>query len=226
MPSVAVSRHWFTQVDGPREFCEQKLKLLGVELETAIAVYHTGEKGDNPHFHMVSTMSKEIQKQSWDVKIKKMFGVSGSQFSSKVWDANLDSEGAGSYLFHEDPDNAPILLEKNVPAEKIQNLKDIAKVVNKVVAVNREKSSTKIADKVMEKWASSTSPGKEGIPQWGNHEIVECICRMAKNGECYLPKTDWLWKAYIEEIKLRQVETPAQFDSFVYRTFDRLFSRG
>jgi hypothetical protein len=189
-------------------------------METAIAVYHTGEKGDNPHFHLVSTMSKEIQKQSWDVKIKKMFGVSGSQFSSKVWDANLDSEGAGSYLFHEDPDNAPILLLKNVSAEKIQNLKDIAKVVNKVVAVNREKSSTKIADKVLQKWIDS------GKPQWGNIEIVECICRMAKNGECYLPKTDWLWKAYIEEIKLRQVETPAQFDSFVYRTFDRLFSRG
>jgi len=220
MPSVALSRHWFTQVDGPYEFIKEKLMLLSVELEVALAVYHKGEKGDNPHFHMVSTHSKEIQKQSWDVKLKKLFQVSGAQFSSKIWDANLDSEGAGSYLFHEDPDNAPILLQKGVSADKIQKLKDVAKVVNKVIAVNREKAETKIPMKVMEKWHFS------GKPQWGNQDIVECICKMARLGECYLPKTDWQWKAYIEEVKLRQVETPAQFDQFVYNTFHRLFSRG
>jgi len=219
MPSVVRSRSWFTQVDGPLEFVQQKLALLGVELETAIAVYHVGKNGDNPHFHLCSTMSKELQKQSWDTKIKKMFNVSGAQYSSKPWDENLDSEGAGTYLFHEDPANAPILLCKNVPSDTIAKLKEIASVVNVAVAQSKEKAETKIPGKVIAKWADA------GYPQWRNQDIVRIICTMAHNGECYLPKTDWQWKAYIEEIHLKMCHNAEQLDTFVNRTFDRLFSR-
>jgi len=217
MPSLVRSRHWFTQVDGPMEFCKQKLLMLGVELETALAVHHVGKKGDNPHFHMISTHTKEIQKQSWDLKLKKLFGVSGAQYSSKVWDANLATEGAGTYLFHEDPENAPILLCKNVSAEQIGELKRVATIINKVVEVNRDKAETKIPAKVLAKW------NDDGKPQWGNREIVDYIIRMASQGECYLPKSDFMWKAYIEEIKMKMCDTPDKLNTFIYCTLDRLF---
>jgi len=218
MPSIVRSRHWFTQVDGPLDHLKQKLAILGVELEVAIATYHIGEKGDNPHMHLCSTMSKELQKQSWDTKIKKLFGVSGPKFSSKPWDQNLDGEGAGTYLFHE-TDTAQILLQKNVSDETVQNLRNLAKVVNKVVAAAREKAETKIPGKVLEKFHEC---GDKRV--WTNQEIVETICTMAKEGQCYLPKSDWMWKAYIEEIKLKMGSTKEDFEHFVRSTYSRLYS--
>jgi len=206
-------------VDGPLEFIQEKLQILGVELETAIAVYHVGKNGDNPHFHLCSTASKELQKQSWDTKVKKLFGVSGAQYSSKPWDENLSAEGAGSYLFHEDPENARILLCKNVSEDTIAELRKTAAVVNKVVSAAKDKAETKIPGKVIEKWTDA------GYPKWGSREIVRIICTMAHAGECYLPKTDWQWKAYVEEVKLKMCHTPGELDTFIDSTIWRLYDK-
>jgi len=218
MPATEVSRNWFVRVTGPQEFLIQKLQLLSVEMEKGLAVYHTGEKGENPHTHFVCTTSKELQKQSWDKKLKAVFSVSGNgMYSSKVWDGNLTDEGAGTYLFHEDPDTTPVILCKNISTNEIENLKDIARKVNKVIACNKEKAETKIPQKIMVRWQEA------GKPRWTDEDIVRAVCQMTTAGECYLPKTDWQWKAYIEETRLKMCETPAQFEYFVARTYNRLF---
>lgn len=219
MPSIARSVNWFVRITAPQEFVKQKLQLLSVECVKLIAVYHQGEKGDNPHVHFCCTVLKELQKQSWDTKIKKMFDVSGNaQFSTEVWDGDLNRESgcAGSYLFHEGLDS-PVLAIKGISAEELEEIKATAKLVNKVIAANREKASTKIPDKVIAKWvADQKNP-------WDDYAIVKCICALARDGECYLPKSDWQWKAYVEEIKLKMCKNPDEFSQFTYNTYVRLF---
>lgn len=219
MPSVTKSVNWFVRVDGSQEFLKEKCLLLSVQCLKMISVYHQGVKSENPHCHFLVTLSSELQKQSWDVKLKKLFGVSGNGYSSKPWDGELIKEGAGTYLFHESIDS-PILCALNVSAEEIEKIKTTAQLVNKVIAENREKAETKIPMKVLAKWADSGSPD-----DWTDSTIVRTICEMARVGECYLPKSDWMWKAYIEEVKLKMCKTPKDFDYFVSSTYNRLFSR-
>lgn len=216
MPSIVTSDKWFVRIDGPLEFLREKLLLLSVETQLLLAVYHTGKKGEHPHTHFVCSHLKEVQKQSWDIKIKKLFSVSGHQYSSKVWDGRLIDEGAGTYLFHEDTES-PILCKKNVTDDEINAVKKLAKIVNTVVAANKDKAETKIPSKVYQAWISQEKPS------WNEGDIVRYICKMAASGECYLPKSDWQWKAYVEETKLKMSETPAQFEQFVQQTLSRLY---
>lgn len=218
MPSVGKSDKWFVRVDGPQEFLLEKCCLLAIQCIQLISVFHKGQKGENPHCHMLVHTQGELQKQSWDVKLKKLFSVSKDQYSSKHWDGRLIEEGAGTYLFHESVES-PILCKKGIKEEEIQRLKELSLIVNKVVEANRQKAETKIPAKVIEKW------NNDNKPEWHDKQIVRIICEMAQQGECYLPKTDWQWKAYIEEIKLKMCITPADFDNFVSGTYQRLFCR-
>lgn len=217
MPSVAKSNHWFVRVNGTQEFLAQKLCILSVETTLLLGVHHVGGKGENSHCHFVLSTAKDLQKQSFDVKLKKIFGVSGNgEYSSKPWDGVLDTEGAGTYLFHESIES-PILIQKGISAEQLEKLKATAQLVNKVVEANRQKAETKIPMKVLEKWIAS---GKEF---WNDQQIVFTICHMARAGECYLPKGDFQWKAYVEEIKMKMCESPEEFNKFCFETYQRLY---
>ena len=92
-----------------------------------------------------------LQKQSVDLRLKKLFDVNGNkEYSSKIWDGNIDGEGAGSYLFHEDDyTDEDILANKGYGSEKIDKLKAINKKVKEVVAINKQKASTKLVDKAL-----------------------------------------------------------------------------
>lgn len=217
MPFVGMSVHWFVRVDGSQEFLTQKIQILSLQVSRLLCVFHVGQKSENPHCHFVLSMAKELQKQSLDVKLKKVFGVSGNGYSSKIWDGELVVEGAGTYLFHESIES-PILCSKGVSAEEIEKIKTTAQLVNKVIEANRQKAETKIPGKVIEKWIEA------GKPEWHNKQIVYMICRMAKDGECYLPKGDFQWKAYVEEIKMKMADTPEKFSEFQWDTYSRLYS--
>lgn len=217
MPSVQKSCSWFSRIDGPKEHLTAKLQILAVETTTCLAVFHLGQNGEHPHVHICCTVLKELQKQSWDTKIKKLFDIDKKHnYSSKVWDANLDSEGAGTYLFHESVDS-PLLCTKGVQPETLEALKSQAKLINKVIENNKQKAETKIPGKVLEVWEA------QGKPDWSEIDIVYCICAIARDGGCYLPKSDYLFKAYVEEVKLRMSTTPQQFDKFCRDTYQRLY---
>jgi len=215
MPSVAQSLHWFVRVDGTQEFLSQKIQILSLQVSRLLCVFHTGKKSENPHCHFVLSMAKELQKQSLDVKLKKIFGVSGNGYSSKVWDGELVVEGAGTYLFHESVES-PVLCSKGVSAEEIDKIKATAQLVNKVIEANRQKAETKIPGKVFLKW------DEDGRPEWTTRDIVYTICRMAKDGDCYLPKGDFQWRAYVEEVKMKMADTPQRFEQFCCDTYNRI----
>ena len=82
-----------------------------------------------------------------------------------------------------------------------------------------KKAETKIPAKVFEHWVL------QGKPEWTDLDLVTRLCEMARDGECYLPKGDFQWKAYIEEIKLRMCETPQQFNKFVGDTYRQIYFR-
>jgi len=219
MPSIAKSKTWFIRVDGPKEHLQEKVTMLSTWTTVCLAVFHLGKKGEHPHGHICCKSSTELQKQSWDVKIKKIFGIEKAHnYSSKVWDGNLDTEGAGTYLFHESEDS-PILCSKGVAPEVIETLRSQAKIINKVIDANRQKAETKIPGRVIDYWRL------QGKPDWTEIDLVTRLCEMARDGECYLPKGDFQWRAYIEEIKLKMAETPQQFNGFVNSTYQRLYFR-
>ena len=216
MPNTSASKYWFVRIDGPREYLSTRVQLLSVECTLMLAVFHTGRSGENSHMHFCCVTNKEIQKQSWDVKIKKIFDVSKrSDYSSKVWDGRLVDEGAATYLFHESIDS-PILCSKGVTEDQMSGIQRIAHTVNIVVANAKQKAETKIPGKVLQGWRDA------GKPEWDTNEIVRFIVTMAQAGECYLPKSDFQWKAYIEEVKLGMCESPADLNSFISRTIYRL----
>lgn len=219
MPSIAKSNTWFVRIDGAEEHLREKVIQLSAWTSVCLAVFHLGKKGEHPHVHFVCKTTTELQKQSWDVKIKKIFGVvKAHNYSSKVWDGNLDTEGAGTYLFHESEDS-PILCSKGVDPTQLDSLRQQAKIINKVIDANREKAETKIPAKVLADWYL------QGKPDWTEMDLVTRLCEMARDGVCYLPKGDFQWKAYIEEIKLKMCETPQQFNKFVNDTYQRIYFR-
>lgn len=215
MPNVQTSDMWFVRIDGPYEYLYSKCQMLSLQAHKMLSVMHHGEKGDNPHCHIVIQMTSVLQKQSLDVKLKKIFDVSGSAYSSKLWDGVIDQEGAGTYLFHED--DAEILCKKAISDEEVVKLRTLANQINKVIAVNRQKAETKIPGKVIHKWI------EQGKPKWDEMYIVYAICEMARDGSCYLPKGDFQWKAYVEEVKLKMCETPDEFFQFQRNTYTRIY---
>jgi hypothetical protein len=218
MPNTSASRYWFVRVDGPQEYLSSRVKILSVECEMMLAVFHTGKSGENSHMHFICVTNKEIQKQSWDVKIKKHFDVSKkSDYSSKVWDGKIVDEGAATYLFHESLDS-PILCSKGVSEDQVSGIKRIARTINIVIANAKEKAETKIPGKVLTKWKEA------GKPDWSTTDIVTHVVKMAQAGECYLPKSDFQWKAYVEEVKLGMCETPDQLYTFIQRTVHRILA--
>lgn len=217
MPSIVKSPAWFVRVDGPMEFLQEKCKILSVECVKILAVYHSGKTGENPHCHFVCTVLKEIQKQSWDVKIKKLFDVKGTQYASKVWDGNDTTEGAGTYLFHES-ETSPILCRKGYSDEALVLLKAEAVLINKVIAKSQEKASNRIPILLLKIWEEA------GKPDWSPYDIVCQIVHMSARGECYLPKGDFIWKNYVEEIRLAMSDTPEKIQAFANRTYDRIFN--
>jgi len=217
MPNVQQSDKWFVRIDAPREFLAEKCLMMSLQAHLMLSVFHHGEKGDNPHCHMIVHMTSILQKQSLDVKLKKLFGVSGNGYSSKIWDGNYTDEGAGTYLFHEDVCDSNILCKKGITEEQITKLRSMAILINRVIAANRSKAETKIPGKVLQKWE------EKGKPELSDKDIVFMICEMARDGECYLPKSDFQWKAYVEEVKLKMCSTPEEFLDFQRSTYLRIY---
>lgn len=177
MPSTRRSTNWFVRVDYPRDAVTDKLKsILGwIDLATALAVFHVGEKGENPHFHMLLTLTSELQKQSIDSRFKQLFNVKGTQYSSKVWDGVTDKAGAASYLFHEETDD--VIINKGYTLEQLGDFRKLNGDVKKVIAVNQERGTNKSIQRIMDKCDATSTREK----------IFYTIMDEIKNGTMYHP---------------------------------------
>lgn len=187
------SLFWFVRVDAPEEFLRQKCKILAecIDVRRMLAVYHVGEKKDNPHCHFIIELLKEVQKQSFALRIKGLFGVVRSgQYACEPWDGRTGA-GAMSYLYHED--NEAQIVNKGFTDEEITEAKIANESVQRVLAVNKERASNKFVDKAMAHFTDSSPDTRT---------LLEYFIKLVKAGEIYWPG-EYRAKQLIQEVWIK-----------------------
>lgn len=198
MPSIHRSYKWFVRVTLPHLVINEKMsKILNwVDLQSILAVLHIGDKTEKEHVHMVITLTSELQKQSLDTRLKQIYGVKGSDYSSKPWDGD---ESACSYLFHDK--TATISANKGYSDDDIERFKKQNESVQKVVELNKSRAPGRCVDRVMQEIRDS---GEE----WTKHQIAIRLLKKIRDGEMYEPG-DFVLRRHIEEIYMRQLSDAA-----------------
>jgi len=209
---------WFVRSDGPQSFLSDKCKAVAqwIDCTNVLAVFHQGGTKENPHMHMIIEMASELQKQSFDVRIKTLFETKGNGYSTKLWDGLYD-EGAGSYLFHEGEESSPIIVNKGFTELHIANFIDIAKRVNRVIAKNKEKASTRLVERALEVF--------KDVPHDNDLEysVFKYMMEEIKNGNAYHPGQGILIK-FVKETMLRLCPR-TKFEEYCLREYENLFLR-
>lgn len=190
------SKLWFMRLDGPEEHLRQKCGELSRSLDTVamLAAFHKGKRGENPHCHVCIEISSEVQKQSFAVRMKSLFGITQkSQYALDVWDGNR-GKGAVSYLFHEEDE--VILCRKSFTDEELDDAREANAAVQAVVNVNKEKASVKLVERALAEFEGAvyTVDLKFRVLRWMLGEI--------KQGKHYHPGS-FMLKKYVEEVEIR-----------------------
>lgn len=194
MAKTERSKFWFVRVDGSKEFLEQKCGELSrsIDVEAMLATYHTGATKENPHTHFVIELKTEPQKQSFQKRIKQLFGIEKrSQYAVEVWDGNKRG-GASSYLFHES--EAPTICCFHFSSEDVERCKEVNEEHQKVVNINKQKASTKLVDKAVEEFTGQKQVRKEDI-------LLFMITKIHR-GENYHPG-EYKLKQFVEEVEIK-----------------------
>ena len=216
MPPVRVSGDkWFVRVDGAESFLRSKCQEVAGWLDTTqlLAVYHLGQKKENPHCHFVIEMSSTLQKQSFDIRIKNLFEVvKGTSYSTKLWDGNY-GEGAASYLFHET--DAPILSCKGYTEIHINGFKSANESVQKMILINKEKANTKLLDKALDEFTPLEYHSTTKF------EIYLYMLNCIRKSENYHPG-DHNLKRYVLEVDLK-LQPEDRFRDYAQSSYDNLF---
>lgn len=181
-----------------------KLSLLALnnDYKSIIAVRHKGNKGENPHYHLV--IRTEVAGQAFRVRMRKIFdqGKGNGHMSIKPWDGNND---AISYLFHED-ENTNILVQHNISDETIAQAKARNKEVCEMVQASKAKASWHLEEIVYQELQ-----GQSGIPE---HHIGQRIILTALRAGKYVPQP-WHIRAMTQRIQFRllngEVESEEDF---------------
>ena len=168
--------------------------LRHARITSIVAVKHKGNKGENPHFHLVVRTS--VADQAFRVRMRKIFddGKGNGHMSIKRWDGDIR---AVSYLFHEDP-SAVLLIQHNVTDEYIAEARKINEEVSKLVAASKDKASWKLEPIVLEQARKRrfSVPDSDAASRWIGQQIILTALR----GDKYVPQP-WLIKAMTQRIQ-------------------------
>lgn len=211
MPSVGKSDKWFIRITAPWEHIQSKVDTFRewIDYMSCMIGYHHGDKRGAPHAHICLILKSELQKQSIDVRFKKLYGVAGAQYSSKIWDGDRK---AMSYLYH-DP-KGEVVNYMGLSDDEIDSLKELNSDIQKVVEINKGRASHKVVDYVL----SKASLG------WSRYDIGECILRAVAQGEFYDPG-DFALERYINEIELKLAkDNKRELDAVIQSRLSRLSS--
>lgn len=194
MPNGTVrSERWFARVTLPHAAFKAMMKPW-VDTTRLLVVGHVGSKTEKEHAHILVEFTSALQKQTIDARFKKQYGVSGADYSSKVWDGGMDA-GAGSYLFHDA--NAEIIHNKGFSIGEIEHFRKCNEQVQQVVEENRKRASGRCVDRVLEVI-------RESGEQWTRKMIMLRLLRDIRDGVMYEPG-DFMLKRYLEEIYEKQL---------------------
>lgn len=211
MPSTTRSDKWFARVTVPHAFAKSEMsKILSwIDLKTILVATHVGDRNEGEHIHLVVALTSNLQKQSFDVRLKQIYGVKGNAFySSKPWDGN---DSACSYLFHDA--NCEIIANKGYTEQDLDRFRKLNDDVQKVIAVNKDRASNRHVDKLVEWVADSGKTSRKDL-------FVE-IMRRVREGEMYYPG-DYNLKRIIEEVYIRVI-TPEEFSALLLVKYDDLY---
>lgn len=204
-----VSSEWFVRITAPWDHIEVKYKSLLEYIdvkETAIG-YHIGTKTGKAHAHIAIRMLKGLQKQSLDLRLKKLFDVKGSDYSSKVWDGSYK---VLSYLYHDT--NGKVVINMPLTPEQQTEVNNLVTVYNEIVTTAKSKATYKCVDHVLEAIADSKTI-------WSTSDIVRYIMVGVRQGRWHPPGKFQLEK-YVDEIRIKQGsddDAHAVIDSMVHQ---------
>lgn len=193
-----VADKWFVRVTLPHQAIEALIlsnKVSFLDHKRWLVVSHVGAKTEKEHVHCLVELSEPLQKQTVDKRYKRIFGVSGADYSSKQWDGDMGA-GAGSYLFH---DAAAVIMEqRGFTDEEVDEFRRLNADVQKVIEVNKQRASGRCVERILNKIVDS---GEE----WTKERIAGQLLDDIKEGVMYEPG-DYVLKRYIEEIYTKQLK--------------------
>ena len=199
MPSTEKSNRWWVRIDGAKTFLRSKCRELQVAPDTVriLGAYHIGDKKENPHIHFAIETLTVIQKQSFVVRLKKLFEIASSNktlMSCVPWDGQ---DAVFSYLYHEDDTNPEweIVVNKGYNEEDLERFKSMNKMVQKVIEVNKQKAPGRCVEKLLRFYES------EGYAPT-RADIITKLLEWIRDGEMYEPGNFQLEK-YMEEVYLK-----------------------
>jgi len=202
------STHWFVRITYPHIEVQSKLSLIEMSCQNLFIVSHVGERTEKEHIHLAIVLHQEATKQTLDNRLKKIFPVKGSDYSSKYWDGK---EEVMSYMFHDV--NHKIIYNKGYTEGDIVRFKELHRKVNIVVEHNKQRAPGRRIDGVVEHF-------KGVIPT--KREIAFRFLEMIKNGEMYEPG-DYRLKTMIEEVYLKLHTTKEDFEIYCASRINNLY---
>jgi len=196
MPSVAQSTQWFVRIAWPHADIPAKLNLVlqWIDLSRILAIGHTGDTSENEHMHFVIELKTNLQKQSFDTRLKNIFpGLKGNgSYSTKVWDGR---DEACSYMFHEETEK--ILANKGFGEDDLTRFRNLNESTKKIVELAKQKASGRRANILVDQIK------KEGT-HWGREKIFWQFQTWIREGEMYDPG-DFKLKSLIQEVYARTI---------------------
>lgn len=199
MPSTNKSDKWFFRVTLSHENVKtlwtnalSTIKLI--DMERCLIVGHVGEKTEKEHVHGIITLSKQLQKQSFDVRLKSIFNVSGADYSSKHWDGGME-HGAGSYLYS---DSNPVEIYcKGFTEDERSKFRECNQQVQEVVEEAKSRASGRCVDRTLKLIQESGG-------QWTRKQITMKLLEDIRDDKMY-ECGDFVLRKYIEEIYAKQL---------------------
>jgi len=164
------------------------VKRLG-EVEDYIRILGVSHKGDsadpNPHWHIV--IATECKEKAFRKRMKNVFdkGKGNGHMSLKPWDGRVE---AYSYMFHEDAENADIVINKGHSEEDISKYISMNNKVQVLVNEAKKKASYRLEALALEYFK------REDVSNPGMAEVAYKIMEIALDNDMY-PPSDWHLKA-------------------------------
>lgn len=193
-----------------------KLPMLSAcaDYKSIIAVKHMGNKGENPHFHLV--VRTEVAGQAFRVRMRKIFdqGKGNGHMSIKPWDGCND---AISYLFHED-ENTAILVQHNISDETVAQAKERNRQVVSMVQASKAKAAWHLEDIVYEQVKDQTPHPSEAVI---GQQLILAALRHGK----YVPQP-WHIRAMTQRIQFKLLNGACEAEEdFAMRLSRQIFYR-
>jgi len=192
-----------------------KLPLLTAcqDYRSLIAVRHKGNKGENPHYHLV--VQTGIAGQAFRVRMRKIFdqGSGNGHMSIKPWDGSID---AIAYLFHED-ENTAVLVQHNISDETVAQAKERNRAVTTMVNASKAKAAWHLESVVYEDLKGKPCPPEDRIGQ-------QLILAALRNGK-YVPQP-WHIRAMTQRIQFQLLDGHMEKEEdFALRLSQQIFYR-